>query len=362
MGYGFLVFLLRWAGLPQEQEVTLRPFWEQPFPGAPGIEGRIFNLMQEIRRQAGLPLFQEDSALQQGARQHSLEMYREGYFSHESPHTDWRTPIQRAYLAGFWDAAVGENIGQVYRSRGASEEEFAQEFVRGWMNSPPHRRNILSPEYTRLGVGVYGDGKHFFATQLFGSPAFEFRNVRLRQERVVLYRWEVVYRTAAQRLGLWVNGEFSKEVAVQNRQATLVFEMPANSGIYRLQVGADQVFTAEFRVDTSKEEEAFENIAEGRRAELLQDRSRRMEVEGYCLEGEALPLLPVGIVRLRVNEETRARYIVQPGKFFPFSLCLPKGSGIYHIGLFPDTRVKYYFFLDTNKPLSQAFLPRRTEV
>jgi hypothetical protein len=240
-------------------------------------------------------------------------------------------------------------------------ETFAQGFVRGWMNSPTHRKKILSPEYTHMGVGVYGDGRTYYATQLFGTPAFTFRKVRLRREKAVLYRWEVTYRTRARRLGIWVNGEMAKEVVVRNARATLVYDMPARSGTYRLQVGADRVFTDEFLVDTEAEpEQAFRHVRSGRRAQLLRDRSRRLEVEAYCLQGEACPLLPVRTVRLRVNEETRAWYPVRPGQFFAFSVCLPRASGLYNVGLFPGTIVKYQFFVDTDRPLTEAFRPRRT--
>ena len=36
-----------------------------------------------------------------------------------------------------------------------------------WMISPGHRRNILTPGFTRLGVGVAGSGREVRATQIF---------------------------------------------------------------------------------------------------------------------------------------------------------------------------------------------------
>ena len=41
----------------------------------------------------------------------------------------------------------------------------------GWMESEGHRRNILTPEYTAIGIGVVcrNDGR-MWATQLFGMP------------------------------------------------------------------------------------------------------------------------------------------------------------------------------------------------
>lgn len=43
--------------------------------------------------------------------------------------------------------------------------------VRAWMNSPGHRRNLLSRGYTRLGIGVAkGEDGRFYTVQVFGRP------------------------------------------------------------------------------------------------------------------------------------------------------------------------------------------------
>jgi len=61
---------------------------------------------------------------------------------------------------------AGENIAMGYQS--------PKEVVRGWMNSPGHRENILS-DYLHLGVGIlkggsgkYGPGDWFYWVQNFG--------------------------------------------------------------------------------------------------------------------------------------------------------------------------------------------------
>jgi uncharacterized protein YkwD len=47
-------------------------------------------------------------------------------------------------------------------------EEIAQQAVEGWMSSPGHRQNILTPQWTREGIGlaISSDGK-IYATQNF---------------------------------------------------------------------------------------------------------------------------------------------------------------------------------------------------
>jgi uncharacterized protein YkwD len=53
----------------------------------------------------------------------------------------------------------GENVIYGYPSPEAQ--------VKAWMNSSGHRRNILNPSYTEIGVGVVLNGKSPYGTQVF---------------------------------------------------------------------------------------------------------------------------------------------------------------------------------------------------
>jgi|WetSurMetagenome_2_1015567.scaffolds.fasta_scaffold342899_2 hypothetical protein len=61
----------------------------------------------------------------------------------------------------------GENIwtGRGYDPR--QVRYLAQKIMDGWMNSPGHRDNILTPGYTHLGVGVMAKNQAVNATQVF---------------------------------------------------------------------------------------------------------------------------------------------------------------------------------------------------
>ena len=48
-----------------------------------------------------------------------------------------------------------------------SLETIANQFMLNWMNSQGHRENILSPNFTGLGIGVYRVGNKIYATQEF---------------------------------------------------------------------------------------------------------------------------------------------------------------------------------------------------
>jgi uncharacterized protein YkwD len=64
---------------------------------------------------------------------------------------------RRMYHSGA--AGWGENVIYGYRSPEAQ--------VEAWLNSPGHRRNILNPNYTEIGVGVVMSGNTPYGTQVF---------------------------------------------------------------------------------------------------------------------------------------------------------------------------------------------------
>ena len=68
--------------------------------------------------------------------------------------------------------AFGENIMYEYHSLAPFDpKSFAKSAVEGWLNSPGHRANILSPDFDRSGIGVAVNGGMAYATQVFMGPA-----------------------------------------------------------------------------------------------------------------------------------------------------------------------------------------------
>jgi hypothetical protein len=61
-------------------------------------------------------------------------------------------------------------------SKGFATGDLAIQAIAGWMNSPPHRANIMMPSATEIGVGVAqapGPVPKFISVELFGRPASE---------------------------------------------------------------------------------------------------------------------------------------------------------------------------------------------
>jgi uncharacterized protein YkwD len=94
------------------------------------------------------------------ARLHSRDMAERGFFSHDNP--DGQSPWDRMEEAGYVDwRAVGENIAAGSATAAGTMDQ--------WMNSPGHCANIMSPEFTEIGVGYHPGGSHgHLWTQKFG--------------------------------------------------------------------------------------------------------------------------------------------------------------------------------------------------
>jgi uncharacterized protein YkwD len=104
---------------------------------------------QRTRRH--LPRLILNDKLSIAARVHSSAMVRGKFFSHDS--ADGSSFLDRirstGYLFGVSGWYVGENIAY-----GSGDRSSARSIGRAWMNSPPHRANILSRSFREIGIGV----------------------------------------------------------------------------------------------------------------------------------------------------------------------------------------------------------------
>ncbi|MEV0675693.1 CAP domain-containing protein [Actinosynnema sp. NPDC050436] len=135
-----------------------------PEPVAPArsdvevAEARVFNLTNGERAANGCPALAVDERLDRAARGHSEDMAAQNYFDHRSK--DGRTFADRIKAAGH-PSPGAENI--------AAGQRTPEEVVKGWMESPGHRANILNCKLTSLGVGMAHGGSYgTYWTQNFG--------------------------------------------------------------------------------------------------------------------------------------------------------------------------------------------------
>lgn len=121
----------------------------------------IVSLTNNERVSVGRGNLITDNGLIDVAARHSLDMQNNDYLDHISPNGDG--PSQRAaMLHRTMFGSIGENVA-VIQSAKDMPENIAKRFINGWMNSIGHRRNILSADYSHIGVGC--NSKFIPATQ-----------------------------------------------------------------------------------------------------------------------------------------------------------------------------------------------------
>ncbi len=139
---------------------------QTPKPSCPQtnaeFEARVIALINNERAKAGLPALNSQSQLTAAAELHSADMACNNYFSHTG--RDGSNFSDRARRQGYNMSYGGENIAAGYGS--------PEDVVKGWMNSPGHRANILGENYVDVGVGyAYSASSSYgsYWTAVFGS-------------------------------------------------------------------------------------------------------------------------------------------------------------------------------------------------
>ncbi|MGW5639901.1 CAP domain-containing protein [Streptomyces sp. NPDC003832] len=143
-------------------DVYWTALWARPFTPAElaRFTAEVVDLTNRERVGARLRPLSVDPALTAAAQAHSADMVARAFYSHTSP--EGGQPWDRAAAAGARRRSIGENIACGQRS--------PAEVVRGWMDSPGHRANILKGDFTHIGVGFAGGGEAgTYWTQLFGA-------------------------------------------------------------------------------------------------------------------------------------------------------------------------------------------------
>lgn len=161
----------------------------------------VFGRINAQRRQQGLKPCTYDKTLEKAAQAHAEWMARTRQMEHlQSPPTSpeaHRTcnhhPINRAINAGYigWDEVffvektptgaivqtrpdANDHVGEIIAAGWGAGHPAAQTetVVTGWMNSPGHKKEILTGRHEQMGIGVActADGRDTFWCVVFGKP------------------------------------------------------------------------------------------------------------------------------------------------------------------------------------------------
>jgi len=114
------------------------------------LASQMLGDVNRLRRSHGLGALRLSPKLNAAAAQHSREMARVGYFSHDSANGSafWRR-VQRYYPSSgrrYW--SVGENL------LWASPDVDAAGALKMWLASPEHRANLLKGDWREIGLSA----------------------------------------------------------------------------------------------------------------------------------------------------------------------------------------------------------------
>jgi len=154
------------------------------------LERQIHQQINRERQNHGLAPLNGEEQLVAVARNHSLDMASHHFFSHVNLQGEY--PSDRARRQGWHkqkqiDSAtvatgVAENIflarlyDKVYTTKQdgrvikkeyewIDSNRLVQTIVQGWLNSPHHRKVMLSPQYDRQGIGAVVSGYDVYVTE-----------------------------------------------------------------------------------------------------------------------------------------------------------------------------------------------------
>lgn len=151
-------------------------------PDDANAERQLLTLVNRDRAKAGLPALRIDPGLSNAAQKHSAKMAARHQLSHQlGGEPELQQRIASASKLEF--DQTGENVGYA---------ESIQRTEDGFMHSPPHRKNLLTPEYNVVGFGIARSGNMLYVTQDFGHSLPSYSSDHAREAVV-----EAVNRTRA---------------------------------------------------------------------------------------------------------------------------------------------------------------------
>lgn len=124
-------------------------------------EQQMLTLVNQARSQNNAPPLIGDPQLTNIARLKSQDMINNNYFSHNSP--TYGSPFDMMKSFGITYVKAGENLA------GNQDVQSAHNAL---MNSPGHRKNILDPDFTHVGIGIKKGGSYgnMFTQEFVSRP------------------------------------------------------------------------------------------------------------------------------------------------------------------------------------------------
>jgi hypothetical protein len=177
-------------------------------------ERQLFEMLNGERAENNLPALHWNDALFKAARKHALLMADLGQLEHQLPNEPKLE--ERLAAAGARFSVIAENI---------AFGQNPQSIHKGWMNSPGHRKNILDPRLTSVGIAaVHGTGG-LFAVQDFSTAVGDLSLEQQEQKVVALLAAEGFRSVRASESTRKVCGDDSR-ISDASVKSLMQFEVP----------------------------------------------------------------------------------------------------------------------------------------
>ncbi|QHT66756.1 CAP domain-containing protein [Rhodocytophaga rosea] len=138
------------------------------------LEHLIKTQVDSVRKAHGLRHLVNDSILYIAAKDHATYLSAEKDISHFQNSVQKRTPQNRAEFYGAQQYLVGENV--LSYSLETTYIATARKMVKGWVNSPGHYKNIITPDYQVTGVAIarHPESGNIIAVQKFAKVLWKY--------------------------------------------------------------------------------------------------------------------------------------------------------------------------------------------
>lgn len=157
--FSFFLFLLAARAQDRPPKIAQPSISNSAAAHPTSDEKLLFDSANRERAAEGLQLLHWDDALAAAAEKHAELMLRENKLSHEFPGE--LSLAERAAQAGAKFSLIAENVAIGPDAAGIHD---------GWMHSPGHRKNILNPSVSAVGISVMAGERELFAVEDFSKP------------------------------------------------------------------------------------------------------------------------------------------------------------------------------------------------
>lgn len=216
---------------------------DTPAEALPVLKHRLVEEINKSRAEAKLPPVSYAEDLSRVADEHCREMVREGYVSH------WNRaglkPYMRYTLAGITDATE-ENVWSLWKTDlDTSPEGLWREILAGHRSflaeQPPndgHRRSVLGPRHTHVGIGIAYDRQGLRLVEVFGA---RYAKLKALPQRVALKKTlELEGRRLDPRLDVFGVSlffePFPQPMTLEQLKATGAYGLPDEERLFRKRV------------------------------------------------------------------------------------------------------------------------------